>query len=209
MKIAQEFTVARPMPAVWSFFQDIPNVARCLPGAEYLGPKEDGKHTGKVSSKIGPFQASFEGEADVVYDDVAKSVHVEGKGVDKKGASRGKMIMDCRLFAEGEKTKVVVDADVQLSGAIAQFGRTGIIAEVANVLVADFVRNAEAELAAGSAAAQDAAPAQGRDTAREAGAAPAASAPSAPAGAKPISGFGLILAVLKSWLASLFGRRAH
>ncbi|MBS7707151.1 SRPBCC family protein [Chelatococcus asaccharovorans] len=207
MKIAQEFTVARPMPAVWSFFHDIPNVARCLPGAEYLGPKEGGKHTGKVSSKIGPFQASFEGEADVVYDDDAKSVHVEGKGVDKKGASRGKMIMDCRLFAEEDKTKVVVDADVQLSGAIAQFGRTGIITEVANVLIADFVRNAEAALAADNTADMAAAPtpasAQEPETAR--GAAPS----SAQTVAKPISGFGLMVAVLKSWLASLFGRRAH
>ncbi|CAH1694532.1 carbon monoxide dehydrogenase G protein [Hyphomicrobiales bacterium] len=209
MKIAQEFTVARPMPAVWSFFQDIPNVARCLPGAEYLGPKEDGKHTGKVSSKIGPFQASFEGEADVVYDDVAKSVHVEGKGVDKKGASRGKMIMDCRLFAEGEKTKVVVDADVQLSGAIAQFGRTGIIAEVANVLIADFVRNAEAELAASSVSVEAAPAAQETAAARAPGAISAATTAPAPAAAKPISGFGLMLAVLKSWVASLFGRRAH
>ena len=203
MKIAQEFTVARPMPAVWSFFRDIPNVARCLPGAEYLGPKEGGKHTGKVSSKIGPFQASFEGEADVVYDDDAKSVHVEGKGVDKKGASRGKMILDCRLFAEGDKTKVVVDADVQLSGAIAQFGRTGIITEVANVLVADFVRNAEAALAAGAA------PEEAASAAQTPSAPSAATAPPGPTAAKPISGFGLLLTVMKSWLASLFGRRAH
>ncbi|MBS7699695.1 MULTISPECIES: SRPBCC family protein [unclassified Chelatococcus] len=208
MKIAQEFTVARPMPAVWSFFQDVPGVARCLPGAEYLGPKEDGKHTGKVSSKIGPFQASFEGEADVVYDDIAKSVHVEGKGVDKKGASRGKMIMDCRLFAEGDKTKVVVDADVQLSGAIAQFGRTGIINEVANVLVADFVRNAEAELAEGAAPGEAVHTTREAPLARATGATSGAAA-TAPAAAKPISGFGLILSVLKSWLASLFVRRAH
>ncbi|TCR60796.1 SRPBCC family protein [Bosea sp. BK604] len=202
MKIAQEFTVARPLSVVWSFFQDIPTVASCLPGAEYLGPRGEGKHAGKVSSKIGPFQASFEGEAEVVYDEAAKSVHVDGKGVDKKGASRGKMVMDCRLLPEGEATKVVVEADVQLSGTIAQFGRTGIIAEIANLLVADFVRNAEAELAV------SAVPAAGATAAAE----PAAPAPApAPqrAAAKPIGGFALLLAALKSWFASLLPRRAN
>jgi uncharacterized protein len=202
MKIAQEFTVARPISVVWGFFQDIPAVATCLPGAEYLGPKGGGKHAGKVSSKIGPFQASFEGEADVVYDDANKSVHVDGKGVDKKGASRGKMVMDCRLLSEGDATKVVVEADVQLSGTIAQFGRTGIITEIANVLVADFVRNAEAELEAGAAPASDVpapgAPADG-DTA----------APPRPAAAKPIGAFSLLLAALRSWLASLLARRGN
>lgn len=194
MKISQEFTVARPLPDVWAFFHDIPKVAACLPGAEYLGPKEDGKHAGKVSSKIGPFQASFEGEAAVVYTEADHTIHVDGKGVDKKGASRGKMVMDCRLEPAGEATKVSVDADIQLSGTIAQFGRTGLLTEIANVLVADFVRNAEAELAPPAPAAA-------------AGSAPAAEAPRAPAAAKPISAFALFMAALKSWLRSLFVRR--
>lgn len=197
MKISQEFTVARPLPDVWAFFHDIPKVAACLPGAEYLGPKGEGRYAGKVSSKIGPFQASFEGEADVAYDDAGKTIHVDGKGVDKKGASRGKMVMDCRLEPVDAATRVVVDADIQLSGTIAQFGRTGLITEIANVLVADFVRNAEAELA-------PAAP-----TSPEAGAPSAAPAaePRAAASAKPISAFALFMAALKAWLRSLFARR--
>lgn len=198
MKISQEFQVARPLPVVWDFFHDIPRVAACLPGAEYLGPVGEGKHSGKVSSKIGPFQASFEGEADVSYDDATKTIKADGKGVDRKGASRGKMVMNCRLEPDGEGTKVIVDTDLQLSGTIAQFGRTGIITEIANVLVADFVRNAEAEMApAASAPAEAGAQAS----------APSSVAPPRPA-AKPISGFSLLLAALKHWFGRLFSRRA-
>jgi carbon monoxide dehydrogenase subunit G len=40
-------------------------VATCLPGAEYLGRNEEGAINGKVSAKVGPFQASFEGNARV------------------------------------------------------------------------------------------------------------------------------------------------
>jgi len=194
MKLHQEFTVASPLDTVWAYFHDIPRVAAALPGAEYFGEK-DGKHTGKVTSKVGPFHASFEGEAAVVYNDAAKTVQMEGKGVDKKGASRGKMTMNCALEGEGNVTKVVVDTDLQLSGTIAQFGRTGIITEIANVLVADFVRNAEADLAASLTPAVD-------------GHAAAQPTPAARPASKPLSATTLLMASLKAWLRGLFAKRA-
>jgi len=186
MKLQQDFTLDRPRDAVWAFFQNVPEVAKCLPGAEYLGTAEDGKHTGKMSMKVGPFQASFEGAAKVDYDDIGHSVKMEGKGVDKKGASRGKMVMECVILDEGGKTKVSVDADVQLSGAIAQFGRTGIIEEIANVLISDFVKNVETAL-------------PGPDTT-----ATPAGATAAPAASRPISGTKLLWLSLRNWLRALF-----
>jgi carbon monoxide dehydrogenase subunit G len=196
MKLHQEFVIAQPLEEVWSFFHDIPSVAVCLPGAEYLGPKDDGRHAGKVSTKVGPFQASFEGEADVRYDEAQKSVTLEGKGVDRKGASRGKMTMACALQEAGARTSIVVDSDVQLSGAIAQFGRTGLIAEIANALVADFVTNAEAAIRARQPQTAMAAGDRGR----------AASA-AAPANARLIGGFALLRMVFWGLFNSLFRRR--
>lgn len=188
MKISQQFTVGQPLDVVWAFFHDIPRVAACLPGAEYTGTRDDGALTGKVTTRVGPFQASFEGEANVDYDEAAKTVRLEGKGVDRKGNSRGKMTMDCAVVPVDSGTQVSVDADVQLSGAIAQFGRTGLITEVAGVIVKDFVKNAEAELAASATPADAASPAAPRPT----------------PDATPISGFALLVASLKAWLKSLF-----
>ncbi len=198
MKIQQSFVVARPVPVVWAFFHDIPRVAACLPGADYLGTREDGSLSGKVSAKVGPFQASFEGEAKVAYDDADHKVDFDGKGVDRKGASRGKMSMTCRLVPEGQSTRVSVDADVQLSGAIAQFGRTGLVTEVANQLVAAFVGNAETELARTASATHEEAPAV-----RPAG--PSAT-PTPPIRSLNITG--LFFAALKSWFGRIFGKTA-
>lgn len=195
MKLQQEFTLNRPREAVWAFFQDIPAVAECLPGAEYLGPKDDGTHGGKMSMKVGPFQAAFEGAAKVEYDTPAHVVRMEGKGVDKKGASRGKMKMVCEILEEDGKTRVVVDADVQLSGAIAQFGRTGIIEEIASVLIADFVSNVEAALPDPNATPVEQANIESSqknttvNTPKKA----------------PISGTKLLWLSLKSWFRSLLG----
>jgi carbon-monoxide dehydrogenase small subunit len=194
MKLHQEFVIARPLDEVWRFFHDVPNVAACLPGAEYLGANEDGRHAGKVSAKVGPFQASFEGEARVRYHEATKSVALEGKGVDRKGASRGKMTMACTLQQAGPGTAIIIDSDVQLSGTIAQFGRTGLITEIANALVADFVANAEAAMGARAAPTT-------MDGVNRAvnGGTPAA---------RPIGGLALLLAAFRGLFKSLFRHTA-
>ncbi len=193
MKLQQEFRLARPRGDVWTFFQDVPAVASCLPGAEYLEQKDSGRHAGKMSVKVGPFQAAFEGEAEVQYDEASNAITMQGKGVDRKGASRGKMTMVCRLAEIPEGTEVNVDADVQLSGTIAQFGRTGIIQDIASVLISDFVRNFEARVPASSAVAAAEA---------ETGTAPAAAAPPPQ---RPISGFRLVWLSFLRAMRRLFG----
>ena len=187
MKVSQKFTVARPPAEVFAFFQDVPAVARCMPGAELVEDKGDGLYAGKVKVRLGPFGANFEGEAKVSADAAAHSGHVEGKGVDRRGGSRTRMVMDYRLAPVDGGTEVTVDADVTLAGAIAQVGRTGLIQETANILVQDFARALERELAP---AAQS----------------PPAKAPSAAAArtdAREIRGGTLGLRALWAWLKSL------
>jgi len=217
LEIKQSFTVARPLPQVWALFQDVPVVASCMPGAELIADKGGGAYQGRVSIKLGPFGASFEGEAQVTPDAATHSGHVEGKGTDKRGGSRSKLVMDYRLAEAPGGTKVDVDADIQLVGPIAQFGRTGIVTETANVLIRQFVQNVEAKLAAmpASTAGASAAATTATATAGPGAAASAAASASAPASptAKPappppnqISAFALLGAVIASWFRRLFGR---
>jgi carbon monoxide dehydrogenase subunit G len=149
MKITQTFEVKRPVQVVWDFFQDIPEVAQCLPGAELVSDDGDGSYTGKVSVKLGPMSANFEGSAKVTPDAAAHSGLIEGKGEDRRGKSRGAVKVAYALTPAGpDVTAVSVDADVTLTGAAAQFGRGGLITEMSNRLVADFVQCCEGKLAA-------------------------------------------------------------
>lgn len=204
MEIKQSFTVARPLDQVWALFQDVPVVASCMPGAELLADKGGGAYQGRVSIKLGPFGAAFEGEAQVTPDPAAHSGHVEGKGTDKRGGSRSKLVMDYRLAEVPGGTRVDVDADIQLVGPIAQFGRTGIVTETANVLIRQFVQNVEAKLAAMPAAATTA-------TTVPAGAsAPVMSTSrTGPAPVNQIGVFSLIGAVIASWFRRVFGGRSQ
>jgi carbon-monoxide dehydrogenase small subunit len=126
----------------------MPLVAACMPGAELTEDKGNGVYAGRVGIKLGPFSASFEGEASVTQDEAARSGHVEGRGVDKRGGSRSKLVLDYKLTDVGGATKVDIDSDVQLSGPIAQLGRTGMITETAAILIEQFARNVEEKLAA-------------------------------------------------------------
>ncbi len=148
MNVKQEFVVARPTHVVWEVFQDVPSIAQCLPGANLSGQNDDGSYEGNLSVKLGPMAASFDGQCVVVPDPDTMSATIDGKGVDKKGGSRGQVKVLYTVTPEGEGSKVVVDADVTLSGPAAQFGRTGLINEMSKRLINEFVSCLEAKLSA-------------------------------------------------------------
>ncbi len=146
MKMEYDFIVKRPIDDVWKSFKDIPTVAKCMPGAELTEKLGDGNYKGNVKVKVGPFSTFFEGNAQVNFDDNNKSGFVTGNGIDKKGGNRTKLSMNFFLQEKTEGTKTIIDADLQLSGAIAQFGRVGLIKETANILIGKFTENLENEL---------------------------------------------------------------
>jgi len=149
MKINQVVDVSRDPDQVWALFQDVPQLASCLPGAELTEDKGGGVYAGKVTAKLGPMTATFEGEATVTADEVARTGAVNGRGMDKQGGSVGQVKMDYMVApGEGGGTTLTVDADVILSGAAAQFGRTGLVKEMSNRLIGEFVKCVEAKLAA-------------------------------------------------------------
>ncbi len=148
MNITQEFVVDRPADAVWSFFGDVPEVARCLPGAELTDDLGEGQYAGKLEAKLGPMTVSFEGKASVIRDEDAHTGHIDGSGADRRGGSRGRVKVDYSVKPEGDGTKVIVDADVTLQGPAAQFGRVGLIKEMSSRLIGDFTSCLEAKLGA-------------------------------------------------------------
>jgi len=183
VKIEETITVDRPVEAVWALFQDVEQLARCLPGADLTEDKGGGVYGGRVAAKLGPMTATFEGECTVTTDAASLSGEVKGKGTDRAGGSVGQVDMKYTITpAEGGGSTVAVDADVVLSGAAAQFGRTGLIREMSRRLIDEFVRCVEAKLAA--------------ETAAEAAAVQAAE----------VKGLRLFLASLWSWLKGLFKR---
>jgi uncharacterized protein len=141
MLIKNEFDVAEPVEKVWQFFQDIPQVATCLPGTELTENLGDDKYAGRVAIRMGPVRLQFAGTADITErDEAARRIVVHAAGAEEKGRGQASMIVTAALARAGRGTRVDVSQDLQLSGAAAQYGR-GMIADVTSVLMRDFAAN--------------------------------------------------------------------
>jgi len=169
MLIKNEFEVAEPVETVWQFFDNIPQVAACLPGAELTENLGDDRYKGKVAVRMGPVRLQFAGTADITErDEAAKRVVVHASGADEKGRGQANMVVTATLARTSRgTTKVGVVQDLQLSGAAAQYGR-GMISDVSAVLMRDFAANMQGRIerinlgeSAEQVAATTAAPAQG------------------------------------------------
>ena len=68
--------------------------------------------------------------------------------MDRKGGSRANAEFAYSLSAVAGGTQVTVNADIKLTGPLAQMGRTGILNDVAHEMTGEFARNLEARLAA-------------------------------------------------------------
>ena len=206
-EIEQSFDIDQPPEKVWRFFQDVPCVVTCMPGLEYGGLKAGAPgseiHRGKVRIKLGPVSAAFEGEAAILEsDDGARSARIEGKGIDKRGGSRASASVVYKIVENGGGSRVQLDADIKLSGALAQMGRTGIVQDVAAQITEQFAASLRTMLAADGDAQTAAADAE------LAGAKAPASAPPPPAVPREIRGDALLLKILWRRFKILFGWRS-
>ena len=78
MLIKNDFEVAEPVEKVWQFFENIPQVATCLPGAELTEDLGGERYKGRVAVRMGPVRLQFAGTADITErDEAAKRVVVE------------------------------------------------------------------------------------------------------------------------------------
>jgi carbon monoxide dehydrogenase subunit G len=148
MLIKSDFEVSEPPDKVWRFFDDIPQVAACLPGAELTDDLGDDKYRGRVSIRMGPVRMRFTGTAEIrERDDAARRIVVDAAGADEKGRGQAAMSVSANLVSTARGTRVEVAQDLQLSGAAAQYGR-GMISDVTAILMRDFATNMQNRITA-------------------------------------------------------------
>jgi len=139
--IENDVVVPQPVDKVWAFFNDIPQVAASLPGAELTEDLGDDSYKGKVAISMGPVKLAFDGLAKVLErDDAAHRLVIDGAGADEKGRGQASMVLTAKLAPVPEGTRANLAIDLTLSGAAAQYGR-GMVSDVTSVLVDQFAGN--------------------------------------------------------------------
>ncbi len=210
MKIENEFMVALPTAEAWRVLLDVPAIVPCMPGAELLVDEGDNTYRGRVKAKLGPVAVEFQGRAQFVdIDESTHTVRMKASGNEVKGRGNAAAEVTFRLAPEGTGTRVDVVTDVNLAGAVAQYGRAqGVIAGVAQVLVNQFATNLRAHISADAAQASTAAGGATTSGATEAGP-PAGHGGNAvaPAAAASVQGLSII-SLLIAYIRSLFSKKS-
>lgn len=189
MKIEKSFEIKQPRERVWDKLNDVRFVAECLPGASIVDELGDNRYKGRMSVKVGPMAAAFNGEIALESHRDRWSGTVSGKGADAGSGSRASGSMSYSL-SDGSSpatTKVDIVSDINLAGPLAQFSKGPIVQEIANRITAAFVANFESKLAV---------TAGGPDV--------AAASPAAPQPQQSLDAGGLLWAVLRDRLRSFF-----
>lgn len=146
-QLVNEFTVNRPIDEAWAIITDVERIAPCLPGAQLTEIVQSGNggsdiFRGKVRVKLGAIVPSFDGQAVFTSrDDAAHRAVIKAEGRDTGG--RGSASAEITAEAEAlspTSTRCVVTTDLQITGKVAQFGRS-VIGDVSKKLMEQFAGN--------------------------------------------------------------------
>ena len=152
MKLENEFTVSAPVDQTWQTLLDIERVATCLPGASVQPGSGDGVYRGTMKMKLGPVTVDYDGTARMLeVDEDARVATMEAKAREAKGQGTAAATITNRLTPDGDRTRVTVVTELNVTGRQAQFGR-GIMQDVAEKMLGEFATRLEREILAAPAA---------------------------------------------------------
>lgn len=178
MEFDNSFEVPVPVDEAWAILMDIERIAPCVPGAELTEVVDENTYKGKISVKLGPVALTFNGQTQFEEKDGdGHRAKLKAQGTDAKGRGGAHANVSFHMEPSDEGAKVLIHTDLQLSGAVAQYGRgVGMVKDLAQQIIGQFADNLKKNVIAPQAA--PAPPAEA--SADNATAAQAATAPAAP-----------------------------
>lgn len=222
VKLDKRYPLDVDSARAWALLTDVPATAGCMPGAAITEKVDDTHYKGSVKVKVGPANAAFAGDIEVLaLDATTRTLQLLGKGADRGGSSASMNLTATIEPGDSATSSVLVGhAEVVVNGKFAQFGGR-LMVQVSDMLLGQFVDNFRVAAAALPATGPAAVPSQTDAQVQPAHAAPvtregqqnaaapvAAAVQPAPAKANEINALAIFWHLVKSWVAGLFGKRA-
>jgi len=115
---------------IWKCMIDPSFMVKSVPGAELTEQLDERNFKGKISIKIGPVTAKFNGEAEFTkLEEADYELTMEGKGIDTSGKGGANMTMNIKLSKlEDGGTEMQSSMSLSITGRLAQFGARMIVA---------------------------------------------------------------------------------
>jgi carbon monoxide dehydrogenase subunit G len=162
VKLENSFEVPAPPEQAWALLIDVPRIIPCMPGAKLDETIDEANWKATMAVKLGPISLSF--KTDVKReeaDEVTRRAKLSAKAREARGRGNASATIESSLTPQDGGTRVEIVTDLQLTGAVAQYGR-GLVEDVSSQLVTQFADCLKAQLAASPAEAVAAVEAQSR-----------------------------------------------
>ena len=121
MELKGEYRIPAPRERVWSMLNDPAVLRACIPGCESLDGSIEEGFSARVTTKVGPVKATFNGSVELSNVNAPESYTISGEG---KGGVAGfaKGGADVHLAEDGGETVLTYNASAQVGGKLAQLG---------------------------------------------------------------------------------------
>ena len=120
MKLSGSYQINLEKQKVWEALNNPEILKQTIPGCEEFIKNSDTKFTAKATNKIGPFNASFTGDIELVDLDPPNSYRISGSGNSPVGFASGEATVKLENYENG--TKLIYEVEANVGGKIAQVG---------------------------------------------------------------------------------------
>jgi carbon monoxide dehydrogenase subunit G len=184
MDLTGEYRIPAPREAVWRALNDPDVLRQCIPGCESIEKLSDTEMQARVTARVGPVKATFNGKVTLSDLDPPNGYRISGEGQGGvAGFAKGGADVRLKPDDSGAATLLTYAATASVGGKLAQIGSRLI--EGTSKQMADQFFGKFAEVVGAAAAPAEAAPA------------PVAPAPAAPqAGLPPLVWVGGLIVIV-------------
>lgn len=172
MDMSGEYTIPAPREKVWEALNDPEVLKQCIDGCQSLEQTSDTEFQAKVTAKVGPVKATFNGKVNLSDIDPPNGYTISGEG---QGGVAGfaKGGAQVKLSGEGNETVLTYEANAEVGGKLASVG-SRLVLGVAKKTADDFFSKFSDIVGGGEEAAEaPAAPVEAAAAAPEPASAPA------------------------------------
>ena len=139
MDMKGEYRIEAPRQTVWEALNDPEILKQAIPGCEEIVKSSDTEMTAKVTAKVGPVKAKFQGNVTLSDINPPESYTISGEG---KGGAAGfaKGGAKVNLAEDGDATVLNYEVHANVGGKLAQLG-SRLIDGTAKKMADDFFGN--------------------------------------------------------------------
>jgi uncharacterized protein len=131
VKFTESFVVAADQATVWEFFDDLPRVARCVPGVEDVQLVDEARLRVRMRQKLGFLTATFDMRMNVTTKEPPRCLELSSIGRSIRGAV-GDLRATNRVDFEPDSpgaTRVILTSDVAMGGMLGSVGHKVVAAK--------------------------------------------------------------------------------